>query len=53
MAIAAGAISGLGLGENARAAMITRGLAEMTRLCVAQGGHMSSRCWAWPGSATW
>ncbi len=41
MAIAAGAISGLGLGENARAAMITRGLAEMTRLCVAQGGHMS------------
>ena len=40
MAIAAGAISGLGLGENARAAMITRGLAEMTRLCVAQGGHV-------------
>lgn len=40
MAIAAGAISGLGLGENARAAMITRGLAEMTRLSVAQGGHV-------------
>lgn len=32
LAIAAGAVHGLGLGENARAALITRGLAEMGRL---------------------
>lgn len=32
IAIAAGALDGLGLGNNARAALITRGLAEMTRL---------------------
>ena len=38
MAIAAGASQGLGLGANALAALITRGLAEMTRLAVATGG---------------
>jgi len=38
MAIATGLVDGLGLGENARAALITRGLAEMTRLAVALGG---------------
>jgi glycerol-3-phosphate dehydrogenase (NAD(P)+) len=38
MAIAAGACQGLGLGANALAALITRGLAEMTRLVVALGG---------------
>ncbi|HTC42754.1 MAG TPA: NAD(P)H-dependent glycerol-3-phosphate dehydrogenase [Candidatus Acidoferrales bacterium] len=38
MAIAAGACQGLGLGANALAALITRGLAEMTRLTVALGG---------------
>lgn len=37
MAIAAGACDGLNLGTNARAAIITRGLAEMTRLGVALG----------------
>jgi glycerol-3-phosphate dehydrogenase (NAD(P)+) len=37
MAIATGLVDGLGLGENARAALITRGLAEMTRLGVALG----------------
>lgn len=37
-AIAAGAIDGLGLGDNAKAALVTRGLAEMTRLGVAMGG---------------
>ena len=37
MAIATGLVDGLGLGENARAALITRGLAEMTRLAVALG----------------
>jgi glycerol-3-phosphate dehydrogenase (NAD(P)+) len=38
MAIAAGACQGLGLGANSLAALITRGLAEMTRLAVALGG---------------
>lgn len=39
MAIAAGICDGLGLGQNARAALITRGLAEITRLGVALGGN--------------
>jgi glycerol-3-phosphate dehydrogenase (NAD(P)+) len=39
MAIAAGISDGLGLGHNARAALITRGLAEMARLSAALGGH--------------
>ncbi|MBE9516746.1 MAG: NAD(P)-dependent glycerol-3-phosphate dehydrogenase [Proteobacteria bacterium] len=39
MAIAAGISDGLGYGANARAALITRGLAELTRLGVAMGGH--------------
>jgi glycerol-3-phosphate dehydrogenase (NAD(P)+) len=38
LAIAAGACEGLGLGTNARAALITRGLSEMARLGVALGG---------------
>jgi glycerol-3-phosphate dehydrogenase (NAD(P)+) len=38
MALAAGACQGLGLGANSLAALITRGLAEMTRLAVALGG---------------
>lgn len=38
LAIACGIIVGRGLGENARAALITRGLAEMIRLGVAKGG---------------
>jgi len=37
MAIATGIADGLRLGDNARAALITRGLAEMTRLAVALG----------------
>jgi glycerol-3-phosphate dehydrogenase (NAD(P)+) len=37
MALAAGAVDGLNLGHNARAALITRGLAEMIRLGVACG----------------
>jgi glycerol-3-phosphate dehydrogenase (NAD(P)+) len=37
MALAAGVVDGLGLGHNARAALITRGLAEMVRLGVAMG----------------
>lgn len=39
LAIATGIGDGLGLGLNARAALITRGLAEMTRLGVALGGQ--------------
>ena len=39
LAIATGAADGLGLGLNARAALITRGLAEITRLGTALGGH--------------
>jgi glycerol-3-phosphate dehydrogenase (NAD(P)+) len=38
IAIAAGISDGLGFGANARAALITRGLAELTRLGVAMGG---------------
>jgi glycerol-3-phosphate dehydrogenase (NAD(P)+) len=38
VAIAAGAASGLGFGHNARAALITRGLAEIANLAVARGG---------------
>lgn len=37
IAIAAGILEGLGLGHNPRAALVTRGLAEMTRLGVAAG----------------
>jgi glycerol-3-phosphate dehydrogenase (NAD(P)+) len=38
MAIAAGISDGMGLGDNARAALVTRGLAEITRLGVRLGG---------------
>jgi len=40
IAIAAGASDGLGFGHNTRAALITRGLAEMARLAVAKGGNV-------------
>ncbi len=39
IAIAAGACDGLGFGYNTRAALITRGLAEIARLALAKGGH--------------
>ena len=38
VAIGAGVVHGLGLGHNAMAALVTRGLAEITRLAVAMGG---------------
>jgi len=38
LAIAAGVCDGLGMGTNARAALVTRGLSEMARLGVAMGG---------------
>lgn len=39
IAIAAGVVEGLGLGHNAQAALITRGLAELSRLTRAAGGR--------------
>jgi glycerol-3-phosphate dehydrogenase (NAD(P)+) len=39
IAIAVGCCDGFGLGDNARAALITRGLAEMGRLAERMGGH--------------
>jgi glycerol-3-phosphate dehydrogenase (NAD(P)+) len=39
IALATGVVHGLGLGHNSAAALITRGIAEVTRLAVACGGH--------------
>ena len=39
MAIASGILEGFGQGDNARAALMTRGLAEMTRYGIAQGAR--------------
>jgi glycerol-3-phosphate dehydrogenase (NAD(P)+) len=39
IAIAAGMSDGMGFGDNSRAALVTRGLAELTRLGVAMGGR--------------
>jgi glycerol-3-phosphate dehydrogenase (NAD(P)+) len=42
MAIATGVCDGMNLGMNARAALITRGLAEISRLGVALGGRIET-----------
>src|SRR5262249_61335228 len=42
IAVATGIADGVGLGENARAALITRGLAELTRLAVAMGAQTAT-----------
>ncbi len=42
MAIASGMADGLGTGDNTRSAVITRGLAELTRLGCAMGGHAAT-----------
>jgi glycerol-3-phosphate dehydrogenase (NAD(P)+) len=42
MAIAAGMVAGLGLGSNSVAALITRGLAEMSRLALAEAGKLET-----------
>lgn len=42
LAIATGVADGLGLGLNARAALMTRGLAEISRLCGALGGRQET-----------
>jgi glycerol-3-phosphate dehydrogenase (NAD(P)+) len=39
IAIAAGVVEGLGLGHNSMAALITRGMAEISRLATAEGGR--------------
>jgi len=39
LAIACGIAEGRDFGDNARAALVTRGLAELTRLCLAKGGR--------------
>ena len=39
LAIACGVVEGAGLGQNARAALISRGFAEMTRFGLAKGAH--------------
>lgn len=42
MAIAAGMVAGLGLGSNSVAALITRGLVEMSRLALSQGARLET-----------
>lgn len=42
IALAAGAADGLGYGDNTKAALITRGIAEMSRLGVAMGGRQET-----------
>lgn len=42
IAMAAGVVAGLGLGSNASAALITRGMAEITRLAIACGGRQET-----------
>ena len=39
IAIAAGAVDGFGFGDNTKATVLTRGLAEITRLAVAAGAN--------------
>jgi glycerol-3-phosphate dehydrogenase (NAD(P)+) len=42
LAIACGVVEGLGLGQNARAALISRGFAEMTRFGLARGARIET-----------
>jgi glycerol-3-phosphate dehydrogenase (NAD(P)+) len=42
IALASGIVDGMEMGQNARAALMSRGLAEMSRLCVALGGQSST-----------
>ena len=42
IALAAGAIDGLGMGDNTKAALMTRGITEISRLVVAMGGHIET-----------
>ena len=51
VAIATGIAQGLGVGDNTRAAVVSRGLAELTRLGVAMGGEAATFA-AWPAWGT-
>lgn len=51
IAIGAGMSDGIGFGANARTALITRGLVEMSRLGAALGADPETT-WAWPASVT-
>ena len=42
IALAAGMVDGLGFGDNTKAALMTRGIAEITRLGIAMGGKMET-----------
>lgn len=42
IALAAGVVDGLGFGDNTKAALMTRGIAEISRLVVAMGGHQDT-----------
>lgn len=42
IALAAGIVDGLGFGDNTKAALMTRGIAEISRLVIAMGGHMET-----------
>lgn len=44
IALAAGMADGLGYGDNTKAALITRGIAEITRLAVAMGAKLETLC---------
>lgn len=44
IALASGMLSGLGFGDNSRAALVTRGLTEMIRYCTAKGGKTETCC---------
>lgn len=44
VALAAGAADGLGYGDNTKAALITRGIAEISRLGIAMGGRYETFC---------
>ena len=50
IALAAGMADGLGTGDNTRAAVMTRGLAELTRLGVAMGGEPATFAGPWPSA---
>ena len=44
VALAAGIADGLGYGDNAKAALITRGISEIARLGIAMGGQFETFC---------
>lgn len=46
IALAAGTADGLGYGDNTKAALITRGIAEISRLGVKMGARMETFLWS-------